>query len=60
MCNSEIKFKVFLDEALELGFDTVATGHYARIKPPQSPLSGGSNISSPDKGGLGGVYKLLK
>ena len=31
MCNSEIKFKVFLDEALELGFDAVATGHYARI-----------------------------
>ncbi len=31
MCNSQIKFKVFLDEALELGFDAVATGHYARI-----------------------------
>lgn len=31
MCNSEIKFKVFLDEALELWFDGVATGHYARI-----------------------------
>ena len=31
MCNSEIKFKVFLDEAMELGFDKVATGHYARI-----------------------------
>lgn len=31
MCNSEVKFKVFLDEALELGFDAVATGHYARI-----------------------------
>lgn len=32
MCNSEVKFKVFLDEALELGFDGVATGHYARIE----------------------------
>jgi len=32
MCNSEIKFRVFLDEALELGFDGVATGHYARIE----------------------------
>jgi len=31
-CNSEIKFKVFLDEALELWFDAVATGHYARIQ----------------------------
>ena len=32
MCNSEVKFKVFLDEALELGFDMIATGHYARIE----------------------------
>ena len=32
MCNSEIKFKVFLDEALSLWFDGVATGHYARIQ----------------------------
>lgn len=31
MCNSEIKFKVFLNKALELGADFVATGHYARI-----------------------------
>jgi tRNA-specific 2-thiouridylase len=33
MCNSEIKFKVFLHKALELGADFVATGHYARISP---------------------------
>ncbi len=32
MCNSEIKFKVFLEKALSLGADFVATGHYARIK----------------------------
>ncbi|MBX4187833.1 MAG: tRNA 2-thiouridine(34) synthase MnmA [Candidatus Doudnabacteria bacterium] len=37
LCNSEIKFKVFLEkaldlEALELGADFVATGHYSRIK----------------------------
>lgn len=31
MCNSEIKFKVFLDEALEHWFDKVATGHYSNI-----------------------------
>jgi tRNA-specific 2-thiouridylase len=36
MCNSEVKFKVFLDEALELGFDHVATGHYARIEEKNS------------------------
>ncbi|MBW7954224.1 tRNA 2-thiouridine(34) synthase MnmA [Candidatus Gracilibacteria bacterium] len=32
MCNTEIKFKVFLDEALEHGFDGIATGHYAQIE----------------------------
>lgn len=31
MCNKEIKFKAFLDYALELGADYVATGHYARV-----------------------------
>ena len=32
MCNKEIKFKAFLDYAMELGADYIATGHYARIK----------------------------
>ena len=31
MCNREIKFGVFLDYALEQGFDSVATGHYAQV-----------------------------
>ena len=30
MCNKEIKFGVFLQKALALGADYVATGHYAR------------------------------
>ncbi|TXK74271.1 tRNA 2-thiouridine(34) synthase MnmA [Mesonia sp. HuA40] len=30
LCNREIKFDVFLDIALSLGADYVATGHYAR------------------------------
>lgn len=34
LCNREIKFKLFTDYAAELGFDTVATGHYARRSPP--------------------------
>lgn len=29
-CNSEVKFKLFLEEWLEAGFDAIATGHYAR------------------------------
>ncbi|HEV2111183.1 MAG TPA: tRNA 2-thiouridine(34) synthase MnmA [Gammaproteobacteria bacterium] len=31
LCNSEIKFKAFLDHALRLGADHIATGHYARL-----------------------------
>jgi tRNA-uridine 2-sulfurtransferase len=30
LCNKEIKFKAFLDYAMELGADFIATGHYAR------------------------------
>lgn len=32
MCNKEIKFKAFLDYALSLGAEYVATGHYARVE----------------------------
>ncbi|MFD1781180.1 tRNA 2-thiouridine(34) synthase MnmA [Fredinandcohnia salidurans] len=32
MCNKEIKFKAFLDHALTLGADYLATGHYARVE----------------------------
>lgn len=31
MCNKEIKFKAFLDYAMTLGADYVATGHYAQV-----------------------------
>ena len=31
LCNQQIKFKAFLDYALRLGADRVATGHYARV-----------------------------
>jgi tRNA-specific 2-thiouridylase len=32
LCNAEIKFKAFLDHALRLGADAIATGHYARVR----------------------------
>lgn len=35
LCNREIKFKVFLDKALELGADFLATGHYCQIQTKQ-------------------------
>src|SRR3989338_2266732 len=37
MCNCEIKFGLFLDWALQNGFDYVATGHYALLKNSRLP-----------------------
>ncbi len=31
-CNNLIKFDLFLNEAISLGFDKIATGHYAQKK----------------------------
>ena len=38
LCNAEIKFKAFLDHAMRLGADKIATGHYARVR--QNPVTG--------------------
>ncbi len=38
LCNAEIKFKAFLDHAMQVGADKIATGHYARVR--QNPASG--------------------
>lgn len=51
MCNSEIKFRVFLDEAMELGFDKVATWHYARIE---------ESVCLDDNSKKNNIYHLLK
>jgi tRNA-specific 2-thiouridylase len=45
LCNREIKFKVFLDKALSLGADYLATGHYCRLDPESRLLKG----SDPNK-----------
>lgn len=39
MCNQHVKFGLFLDTALEEGFDFVATGHYARRAPDITPTT---------------------
>jgi len=44
LCNAEIKFKAFLDHALSLGAEQIATGHYARV----------------GRSGHDGYYQLLK
>ncbi len=36
LCNAEIKFKAFLDHAMKLGADLIATGHYARVRQSES------------------------
>lgn len=43
LCNREIKFKAFLDYALSLGADYIATGHYARTDGRGNLLKGLDN-----------------
>jgi tRNA-uridine 2-sulfurtransferase len=50
LCNAEIKFKAFLDHAMRLGAERIATGHYARVREcPTNPGADG-----------GGRHQLLK
>lgn len=39
MCNKEIKFGLFLEKALALGADYIATGHYVRLRPQCSMIN---------------------
>jgi len=32
LCNSEIKFRCFLDHAMQMGAERIATGHYAQVR----------------------------
>jgi tRNA-specific 2-thiouridylase len=48
LCNAEIKFKAFLDHAIRLGAEKIATGHYARVREVKSGARGGNE------------YQLLK
>ena len=67
LCNAEIKFKAFLDHAMRLGAEKIATGHYARVRETEGraatrPPPGGSY---PDAGPAssdlaGSRFELLK
>jgi tRNA-specific 2-thiouridylase len=46
LCNSEIKFGLFLDWALDKGFDYVATGHYAKLRKVTSPAAYTPSLSN--------------
>lgn len=39
LCNAEIKFKAFLDHAMGMGADLIATGHYAQVR--ENPIQPG-------------------
>ena len=55
LCNAEIKFKAFLDHAMRLGADKIATGHYARVR-EVAPLPGADGTH----GGSESHFELLK
>jgi len=65
LCNEQIKFGLFFDEAIRLGFDFVATGHYAQVAPRRSrrevgiPIRvSGSLLAGPDvKSGSRSEYR---
>ena len=42
LCNAEIKFKAFLDHAMDLGATRIATGHYARVREVAYPATAGA------------------
>ncbi len=63
LCNSLIKFDVFLEKAMELWFDYIATGHYARIEKVKSHQV--ESLKSKKKWldgpyGPDGLYRLLR
>jgi len=66
LCNAEIKFKAFLDHAMRLGAEKIATGHYARVRwipgnasgrhdEPVAGAAGGARVGERD-----GRFELLK
>ncbi|HSV70343.1 MAG TPA: tRNA 2-thiouridine(34) synthase MnmA [Methylibium sp.] len=67
LCNAEIKFKAFLDHAMRLGAEKIATGHYARVREVADPVAAGPPqggrrpLGGQDRSDVGAVrYELLK
>ncbi|TSA45838.1 tRNA-specific 2-thiouridylase [bacterium] len=52
MCNKEIKFGLFLEKALEMGADYIATGHYVRLAPRHIPRGSDCLFAPAAKSGL--------
>ncbi|AMO23352.1 tRNA 2-thiouridine(34) synthase MnmA [Ramlibacter solisilvae] len=61
LCNAEIKFKAFLDHAMRLGAEKIATGHYARVRCcPADPGEPDGPNQEPHATARGGRFELLK
>jgi tRNA-specific 2-thiouridylase len=59
LCNAEIKFTAFLDHAMRLGANLIATGHYARVRRVSKALTTTANASGPNVES-DNEYQLLK
>ncbi len=55
MCNQEVKFKLFLETALEDGADLIATGHYARLKSLDALSADSAEPNTPQSSGQSAV-----
>lgn len=69
LCNAEIKFKAFLDHAMRLGAEKIATGHYARVRecphiaallPPEEARAGSGRPGAEPDAPPGPSFQLLK
>lgn len=64
LCNAEIKFKAFLDHAMRLGAEKIATGHYARVRcvaaDSGEPVGQDGTSHATARGGARVSYQLLK
>jgi tRNA-specific 2-thiouridylase len=59
LCNAEIKFKAFLDHAMGMGADLIATGHYAQVR--ENPLQAGQyQLLKADDGSKDQSYFLYR
>jgi tRNA-uridine 2-sulfurtransferase len=59
LCNAEIKFKAFLDHAMNMGADLIATGHYAQVR--ENPIKSGEyQLLKADDGSKDQSYFLYR
>ncbi len=60
LCNAEIKFKSFLDHAMRLGAEKIATGHYARVREVHATADPLHDVPVSNTAGRVGQFQLLK